>query len=505
VILEVEIMAAETSTLFDPFKQAIDSALNDIHRISEEVDSKISKFTKKKDEEEVEESQTMTSESEGQEGGDIAITDDTKMDCGATQPLLPPTMIPQSSLLSNTANDNANRCSRSYNTVTVFVVLIGILVSGFLSRQHHSSSSPVIRVEVEFPSSVPNSFINVSSESEDDTESKSSISSSRKRFWKHIQDTKSGLLGEDEEDEDEYYDYYNDMELCLKNKQSESTLLKEEEETQAAHQQPVIVDTVQDKNNRTILVEISNAITPSQAQAVKDLASCTRRYFPSRFDERAFDGTGGGNEVTFINILLQLFLPDLALSMDHVTEMAYNHARWGSSGDIDLPEPSTCGLRTSEYLDYGKFKGLGGHRDTGSLYTVLFALSDPKMYKGGEYFIRPRVEKMIKSRVYYIKPRQYSVIVFLSDTYHGVTDIESGVREMFTNEYWEYDDPPWHSSLRPEVNDMELYMKKCDRLFPVDYYTKDKIDGRREYYESCGDYYDSSDDSSDDYHSSSDD
>jgi len=473
-------MAAETSTLFDPFKQAIDSALNDIHRISEEVDSKISKFTKKKDEEEVEESQTM-SESEGQEGGDIAITDDTKMDCGATQPLLPPTMIPQSSLLSNTANDNANRY-RSYNTVTVFVVVIGILVSGFLSRQHHSSSSPVIRVEVEFPSSVPNSLINVSSESGEDTESKS-VSSSRNRFWNYIQDTKSGLLGEDEEDEDEYYDYYNDMELCLKNKQSESTLLnEEEEETQAPQQQPIIVDTVQDRNNRTILVEISNAISPTQAQAVKDLASCTRRYFPTRFDERLFEDSGGGNDVTFINILLQLFLPDLKISMDYVTKMAYDHTEWGSK-QTNLPEPSTCGLRTSEYLDYGKFKGLGGHRDTGSLYTVLFALSDPKMYKGGEYFIRPRVEKMIKPRDYYIKPRQYSVIVFLSDTYHGVTDIESGVREMFTNEYWEYDDPPWHSSLRPEVNDMELYMKKCDRLFPVDYYTKDKTDGRREYYE----------------------
>lgn len=309
-------------------------------------------------------------------------------------------------------------------------------------------------------------------------------------------DNKSGLLGEDEEDEDEYYDYYNDMELCLKNKQSESLLNKAE-----TQQQPVIVDTVQDTNNRTILVEIANAISPTQAQAVKDLASCTGKYFPSRFDERVFEDSGGGNEVTFINILLQLFLPDLALSMDYVTKMAYDHAEWGSSKQTNLPEPSTCGLRTSEYLDYGKFKGLGGHRDTGSLYTVLFALSNPKMYKGGEYYIRPRDEK----QVYYIKPRQYSVIVFLSETYHGVTDIESGVREMFTNEYWEFDDPPWHASLRPEVNDMELYMKKCDRIFPVNHYTNDKVDGRREYYESCGDYYDSSDDSSDDYYSSSDD
>jgi len=66
-----------------------------------------------------------------------------------------------------------------------------------------------------------------------------------------------------------------------------------------------------------------------------------------------------------------------------------------------------------------------------------------------------------------------------------VTDIESGVREMFTNEYWEFDDPPWHSSLRPNTDDMDLFTKKCDRFFPIDYYTHDKIDGREEYYKSC--------------------
>ena len=226
---------------------------------------------------------------------------------------------------------------------------------------------------------------NSSENKEHTNSSKPSTTSSRNRFWKYIQDNKAGLLGENIDDDDgTIYDYYDVMELCLKNKQSESTLLNEDEEEMQApqQQQPMIVDTVQDRNNRTVLVEISNAITPSQSQSVKDLASCTRQYFPTRFDERAFDGAGGGNDVTFINILLQLFLPDLKVSMDYVTKMAYDHAEWGSSsssGEMNLPEPSTCGLRTSEYLDYGKFKGLGGHSDAGSLYTVLFALSNPKM------------------------------------------------------------------------------------------------------------------------------
>ena len=370
------------------------------------------------------------------------------------------------------------------------IIDIGISGENY-EGQNCSSSSPSMMVEEEqLPSiAIPNT--NISSDIENDINKPSK--STRNRFWKHIKDNKAGLNGEsidddDDDDDGTIYDYYDVMELCIKDKQSESTLLnEEEEETQAPQkQQPMIVDTVQDTNNRTILVEISNAITPSQAQSVKDLASCTRQYFPPRFDERAFEDSGGGNDVTFINILLQLFLPDVATSMDYVTKMAYDHAEWGRLRTLtlpNLPEPSDCGLRTSEYLDYGKFKGLGGHSDAGSLYTVLFALSNPKMYKGGEYYIRPQDDE--EQVYYYFKPRQYSVIVFLSDTYHGVTDIESGVREMFTNEYWEFDDPPWHSSLRPNTDDMDLFTKKCDSFFPIDYYRDDKIDGRKEYYKSC--------------------
>jgi len=389
---------------------------------------------------------------------------------GDTQWTQPHPMTHQSSVsYSDTIANNNNAKSGRRSKMVSYILMVGILVSVFLSGnyvgQHRSSSSVIETEEEQLPSSVTNIDIpNISSENEDDTNSKPSTLSSRTRFWKYIQDNKAGLLGENIDDDDgTIYDYYDVMELCLKNKQSESSTLLNEEMQAQQEQQPVIVDTVQDRNNRTVLVEISNAITPSQSQAVKDLASCTRQYFPPRFDERAFEDSGGGNDVTFINILLQLFLPDVATSMDYVTKMAYDHAEWGRLRTLTLPklpEPSTCGLRTSEYLDYGKFKGLGGHSDAGSLYTVLFALSNPKMYKGGEYYIRPQDDE--EQVYYYFKPRQYSVIVFLSDSYHGVTDIESGVREMFTNEYWEFDDPPWHSSLRPNTDDMDLFTKKCD-------------------------------------------
>jgi len=364
-----------------------------------------------------------------------------------TQPHLLPPMTNQSSVsYSDTiANDIANsRKSKMASYILVVGILVMVFLSGNYVGRHRSSPSPsVVLEEEQLPSSVTNIDIdiNISSENKDDTNSsKPSTLSSRTRFWKYIQDTKVGLLGDNIDDDDgTIYDYYDVMELCLKNKQSESTLLNEETQAQ---QQPVIVDTVQDRNNRTVLVEIVNAITPNQSQSVKDLAFCTRKYFPSRFDERAFDGAGGGNDVTFINILLQLFLPDLAVSMDYVTKMAYDHAEWGSSSKqtSNLPEPSTCGLRTSEYLDYGKFKGLGGHSDAGSVYTVLFALSNPKMYKGGEYYIRPQDEE--EQVYYYFKPRQYSVVVFLSDTYHGVTVLtlfkayHEWALQMYNNILW---------------------------------------------------------------------
>lgn len=172
----------------------------------------------------------------------------------------------------------------------------------------------------------------------------------RDRFWRHIQEDQAGLLGEDD---DGLVDHFQDIRMCLRNKLSVETkrLLKEETEVQ-----PIIVDSLTDTQNRTILVEIGNAISPHQAQAVKDLAACTREFFPTtRFEQRDFAGSGGGNACTFINILLQIFLPQVASNLQRIAEMAYDTAAWGGER-LNLPRPGSCGLRTSEYLDYGKFR-----------------------------------------------------------------------------------------------------------------------------------------------------
>lgn len=74
-------------------------------------------------------------------------------------------------------------------------------------------------------------------------------------------------------------------------------------------------------------------------------------------------------------------------------------------------------------MSYRGFKNLGEHDDGGSIYTVLFALSHPKDYQGGDYYIADSSQNH-----YYFKPRQYSAVVFLSECNRGVTDIESGHR-----------------------------------------------------------------------------
>jgi hypothetical protein len=156
--------------------------------------------------------------------------------------------------------------------------------------------------------------------------------------------------------------------------------------------------------------------------------------------------------------------------------MGYEEAGWGEQ--LKLKPPGKCGLRTSEYLNYGQFRGLGGHEDHGSIFTVLFALSDPKGYQGGEYYIIPRNEP--KNRAYYFKPRQFSAIVFLAETHHGVTDIEgqSGSREMFTNEFWKFDDPPWKGSHRPHGTRMEMFHEMVDEELdlPEDYYQGEDVE-----------------------------
>jgi hypothetical protein len=282
--------------------------------------------------------------------------------------------------------------------------------------------------------------------------------SPQSKYWRHLLKELSGL-------DDGHGEHFEDMQTCVQTALSKSN----DDMLQEKAAVPTIIDTLKDGKNRTILVEIGNAITPSQVQAVKRLSACTRRYFPkSRFEHRDFgENVTGGNDCTFLNILLQIFLPDVFENVVNIAELAYETAGWGKQ--LRLLQPSKCGLRTSEYLNYVQFKQLGSHLDDGSLFTALFALSNPKLYQGGEFHILPRNEP--DDRRYYFKPQQYSAIVFLSGTYHGVTDLV-GPREMFTNEFWVYDDAPWDGSKRAGNAEMDVFVQRVEESLDhsVDYY-----------------------------------
>jgi hypothetical protein len=190
----------------------------------------------------------------------------------------------------------------------------------------------------------------------------------RSRFWKDIQESESGLhIWKN----DKFEDQYDNIKTCLDERLPEETTL----ESATSSSDPKVVDMLNDTDGTTtLLVEIQSAISPEQAAAVRALAECARTYVPHFYEHRVFE-SDGGNDVTFMNIILQLFLPQIAATLQQTAELAYEEAQWQAAG---YPPPGTLGLRTTEYLSYRDFKFLGEHPDGGSIYTILFALGHPK-------------------------------------------------------------------------------------------------------------------------------
>ncbi|KAL7552425.1 hypothetical protein ACHAWF_015662 [Thalassiosira exigua] len=315
----------------------------------------------------------------------------------------------------------------------------------------------------------------------------------RSKFWEHIRRDRRGLWEFDPrrgENVDKFYDFRFCINRNLIAVEEFFRVLEEDEEgsdgsdeVQAselafvnADPSPSVIDSVEDVDGKILLVEIQSAITPYQAETVKALSDCAREFFSRRFEHREFHGgvNGeeiGGNEVTFINILLQIFLPRVAAAIQRTAQIAAQEASW--TPEYGFPDPSTLGLRTSEHLSYKGFKNLGSHSDTGSIYTVLFALSDSKHYEGGEFYIRGS-----NGRPYFIKLKQHSAIVFLSEYTHGVTDIGTGHRRTFANELWVHEDTPFFLT-RAENEMMELFEERTKGMDPAEI-TPDLIPERHE-------------------------
>lgn len=291
------------------------------------------------------------------------------------------------------------------------------------------------------------------------------------RFWNHISATQSGLY--DSHWHPQKTDYFQSVRTCLDEGLAKESLVSDEPH----NNNPEVYNMIESSDQTTtLLVQVRNALTSRQAQAIQVLANCTAQSLPDSFHEQRSFESQGGNEVTFMNTLLQLFLPDVTRAVYETAQLAYEHAGWGqkkvassdheeankdSSANTNIPDyfppVQECGLRTTEYLNYKGYENLGEHDDAGSMYTVLFALSAPTDYEGGNYFLRDGTSMDVHT----VRPEQYSAIVFLSEQYHGVTSLK-GDRRMFTNELWKYDDPPW-LHLRPIQESMEHFTEVYEK------------------------------------------
>jgi len=229
-------------------------------------------------------------------------------------------------------------------------------------------------------------------------------------------------------------------------------------------------------DTKPVLVHIKHALTEMEVMHIQVLQNCVQKLDPERHEYRPFENNLGGNTVTFLSTVLQMFLPGIASQIYNLAYLAQEEANWTEPGfeengeenpltayDPRAPDFRALGLRTSEYLSYEGDGQLGLHADSESIYTVLIALSDPEDYDGGEFEIYWD-KLMDPNEKRSLKPEKLSALVFLSEELHGVTHIVSGTRKTFANELWMFPDPTYEM-LRPHPREfLEEYVDMLSRL-----------------------------------------
>lgn len=231
---------------------------------------------------------------------------------------------------------------------------------------------------------------------------------------------------------------------------------------------PSITWSQKDEHDDPIVFELVNALSEHEARSIQVLAQCVRDISDVHFLHSKF-GSGGGNDVTYMNFVLQKFLPGVASQLSTIIHMVHNATGTLNNPPRFFPHPSTLGIRTSEHLSYREFPdGLGTHLDSDSVFTVLVFLSDPDDYEGGEFFVNFK-ELGFETLS---RPHRLSAMVFLSErAVHGVKPIPRGVRETFATEFWIYPDVPSRHR-RPGGSIWELYMERVKEdptaPFPTD-------------------------------------
>jgi len=277
----------------------------------------------------------------------------------------------------------------------------------------------------------------------------------RSRFWKHHVTQESLVI--------DGVDHYATIKTCLHSKLPDSP----------PHTEPR--RRVRRRLGDIVAVEIHEGISEAHAYQLEALATCVRTHIPSLYEVRAmykemnigYDDGSGGNSPTHLVPLVSVFLPDVVQGIYATLQTAFDTAGWQGLVARDQVQhqvphkayvkPQYVGIRASEFLNYDDFPNLSPHTDGAStLYTLNCALSD--QYTGGQFYLIDDDDK------YFFKPPRLACLVFLGGEYeHGVTQIKSGRRTMWSTEFWPYPDLPAGNTLwtsRP--GNMETYIELCN-------------------------------------------
>lgn len=318
---------------------------------------------------------------------------------------------------------------------------------------------------------------------------------SRSHFWDYMQENEEIWVGDE--------DYYPRIEACAKKIRAEAA-------KPLIDTRPVVKRVIRDSQTGEImLVLIDNAITSEHSSWLDGFSHCLRQNLPDLFQRRSLqwemsveadlrkncltyddveedyedgsigiqnetinadkqkpanaaeDKSLGGNDTTYLHPLVGIFFPELVEVVRKIANLAFDHSDWK---EVGYYEPNLLGMRTMEYMEYRYFNKFDEHTDDGSLYTVNIPLRDPHTdFQGGQFFIKDSVGKRT-----YLTPDQYSAVVFLAHSIHGITEIEGGDRRVFSSELWMHDDSPL-SANRPLVDAFEWFHSQCVRSNVVDH------------------------------------
>lgn len=207
------------------------------------------------------------------------------------------------------------------------------------------------------------------------------------------------------------------------------------------------------------VVVFTRAIDEVDMSHINVLSECVRKEVPHHAEDRHFGleqtAYGGGNNVTYIGGYFQRILPELEQHIIGVASIAAEQAGW-------RPHPSQLGIRCIERLVYGPGGVLMMHKDSDSIYTMVFMLSHPSRFTGGEFTIDTNGER---KKYLHVNPEHGGGIFFDSNVDHAVRPIKTGERIVLAVEFWPYEDTDI-ADLRPETIHYEG-MEKIPSLMAV--------------------------------------